>query len=112
MEKLGHELCVLCIWLKQEMTMSFFLVMVQVGESGYRRLAPGQSVGLKHAGYVISLIRTEKVSCLYRQLPRSCSCTSPYVYILYSLLIHGGTIQCIYVALNKATCMKRDSYIG
>ena len=36
--------------------------MLQVAESGYRRLAPGQSVGLKHAGYVISLIRTEKVA--------------------------------------------------
>ena len=75
--------------------------MVQVGESGYRRLAPGQSVGLKHAGYVISLIRTEKVSCLYRQLPRSCSCTSFHMYILVYFSVEGA-IQCIYVALNKA----------
>ena len=33
----------------------------QVAEVGYRRLTPGQSVGLKHAGYVISYVRTEKV---------------------------------------------------
>ena len=32
-----------------------------MAEPGYRRLAPGQSVGLKHAGYIISLVRTEKV---------------------------------------------------
>jgi glutaminyl-tRNA synthetase len=34
----------------------------EVAESGYRRLAPGQPVGLKHAGYVISHLRTEKDS--------------------------------------------------
>ena len=33
-----------------------------MSEVGYRRLAPGQPVGLKHAGYVISLVRAEKVS--------------------------------------------------
>lgn len=38
-------------------------------EKGYRRLAPGQSVGLRHAGYVIKVVKVHKsgngvVSCV------------------------------------------------
>lgn len=32
-------------------------------EKGYKRLTPEQPVGLRHAGYVISVQRVIKVSC-------------------------------------------------
>lgn len=36
--------------------------MTQVGEKGYRRLTPNQPVGLRHAGYVISVSKVLKDS--------------------------------------------------
>lgn len=63
----GYLLLLLCVC----------VCLVQVAEDGYRRLAPGQSVGLRHAGYVISLVRTEKVRVQY------CICT--LLCIQYSL---------------------------
>ena len=39
-----------------------------MAEPGYRRLAPGQPVGLKHSGYVITLERVVKVHYLFPSL--------------------------------------------
>ena len=39
------------------------LFSLQSAEKGYRRLTPDQSVGLRHAGYVIRVEEVKKVSC-------------------------------------------------
>jgi glutaminyl-tRNA synthetase len=36
--------------------------MTQVGDKGYRRLTPNQPVGLRHAGYLISVTKVLKDS--------------------------------------------------
>lgn len=42
---------------------------LQIAEKGYRRLTPDQSVGLRHAGYVIKVEDVKKV-----RLKLSCLC--------------------------------------
>lgn len=39
----------------------FYVYLLQVMEKGYKRLTPDQPVGLRHAGYVISVQRVIKV---------------------------------------------------
>ena len=54
-----------------------------MAEPGYRRLAPGQPVGLKHSGYVITLERVVKVRYLFPSLsPNILTYIIPRIIIL------------------------------
>ena len=50
---------------------------LQEAEPGYRRLAPGQPVGLRHSSYVISLERVIKVVLIIIIIVHvyTCTCT-------------------------------------
>ena len=39
-----------------------FYIVLQTTDKGYRRLTPDQSVGLRHAGYVITVEEVKSVS--------------------------------------------------
>ena len=65
------ERFLLAVWIPE------FLIYLQEAEPGYRRLARGQPVGLRHSSYVISLERVIKV-----------------VLIIIIIIVHVYTCTC------------------
>ena len=62
----GYELIIadsLCSYPMHVRGIINLLFSLQSAEKGYRRLTPDQSVGLRHAGYVIRVEEVKKVSC-------------------------------------------------
>lgn len=65
-----------------------FFPVLQVMEKGYKRFTPEQSVGLRHAGYIISLQKIVKVGmCMSLESEdqgfESCRCTAVVSLPLY-----------------------------